>query len=293
MATSQYFNNYPAAPTNEQFVVEDLIVESIQQFGADVFYCPRASLSEQDLIYGEDPGSLFDNAHPIEVYLSSVMGFEGQSEFFSKFGLEIRDPMKIIMARRSFNRHVPGLSRPREGDLIWIPQLDNMFEIKFVESEKDFYQMGRRPPNFFFYEINIELYKFSNERFATGIEAIDALARNYSYTIQLTMGAGSGAYQVNEYVYQGANLSSATASATVKGWDRTAKILDIVNIKDVFAEGTAVKGNTSSANYTLTSYNRDDFSGVTEELADNVRIENEANSWIDFSESNPFGDPSP
>lgn len=271
--------------------MEDLIIEAVRQYGADVWYCPRASQSEQDLIYGEDPGSLFNKAHSLEVYISSVMGFEGQSEFFTKFGLEIRDPMKIIMARRTFNRYVPNLARPREGDLIYIPQFNNMFEIKFVEEEKDFYTLGRRPPYFYFYEINIELYKFSNEKFTTGIEIIDQMSKDYSYTIQLTMGAGSGAYQRNETVYQGTNLASATASAIVKNWDRSGKILDIMNIKGVFNDGQSIIGNTSSAEYTLNSYDRQDFAGVSEELADNKRIETEADSIIDFTEQNPFGDP--
>ena len=109
--------------------MEDLIIEAVRQYGADVWYCPRASQSEHDLIYGEDPGSLFNKAHSLEVYISSVMGFEGQSEFFTKFVLEIRDPMKIIMARRTFNRYVPNLARPREGDLIYIPLVKNFFEI--------------------------------------------------------------------------------------------------------------------------------------------------------------------
>jgi len=269
-----------------------LIIESIQQYGADVFYCPRASQSEQDLIYGEDPGSLFNKAHSLEVYISSVMGFEGQSEFFTKFGLEIRDPMKIVMARRTFNRYVPNLARPREGDLIFIPQFNNMFEIKYVEEEKDFYTLGRRAPYFYYYEINIELYKFSNEKFTTGIESIDQFSKDYSYTIQFTMGAGSGEYQSNEIVYQGANLSSSTASATVKNWDRSGKILDIFEIKGVFTEGLSTIGDTSSASYILTSYDRQNFAGVSEELADNKRIEDEANSIIDFTETNPFGDPS-
>lgn len=291
MATNHYFNSFPANNTQEQFLVEDLIIESIRQYGADVWYCPRASQSEQDLIYGEDPASLFNKAYSLEIYISSVMGFEGQSEFFSKFGLEIRDPMKVVMARRTFNKYVPNIARPREGDLIYIPQLTNMFEIKFVEEEKDFYTLGRRPPYFYYYEINIELYKFSNERFNTGIQIIDDMGKDYSYTIQLTMGAGSGAYQTGEIVYQGASLASATAKATVKNWNRSSKVLEIINIIGTFAEGISTKGNTSSADYILTSYDRQDFSGVSEELADNQRIETEADSIIDFTEQNPFGDP--
>lgn len=271
--------------------MEDLIIESIQVYGTDVYYLTRNTQSQVDRIYGEDPAKLFDKAYGLEMYIGSVMGFEGQSEFFTKFGLEIRDPMKVVVARRTFNKYVPAIKRPREGDLIWVPSLNNLFEIKFVEEEKDFYTLGRRPPFFYYYELNIELYKFSNEKFVTGIGEIDKLARDYSYTIQLTMGSGAGAYQKDEVVYQGANTNYATATARVKNWNRTDKLLDVINIKGVIGEGSALTGNTSSASYVVTSYDRQDFSATLEEFADNVDIQTEANAVIDFSESNPFGNP--
>lgn len=291
MATNQYFNNFPGVITPEQLLVEDLIIESIQVYGTDVYYLPRNTQSQVDNVYGEDPAKLFDKAFGLEMYIGSVMGFEGQSEFFTKFGLEIRDPMRIVLARRTFQKYVPGLKRPREGDLIWVPALSNLFEIKFVEEEKDFYTLGRRPPFFYYYELNIELYKFSNEKFVTGIGDIDQLGRDYSYTIQLTMSSGAGAYQRDEVVYQGSNTNYATATARVKNWDRVNKLLDVINIKGNIASGTALNGNTSSASYTVTSYDRQDFASTLEEFADNVDIQTEANAVIDFSETNPFGDP--
>ena len=269
-----------------------MIIESIQIYGTDVYYLPRASQSTVDQLYGEDPAKLFNIANSMEMYIGSVMGYEGQSEFFSKFGLEIRDPMKVILARRTFNKYCPTLRRPREGDLVWVPALDNMFEIKFVEEEKDFFMLGRRPPFFYFYEMNIEAYKFSNEKFVTGITAIDKLGRDYSYTIHLTMNpSGAGAYQTGELVYQGANTSVATSTAIVKYWDRTAKTLDVINIKGVITTGNTLTGNTSSAAYSVTSYDRQNFTSVLEEMADNTEIESEANTVIDFTGTNPFGEP--
>lgn len=292
MATSPYFNNYPGTITSEQLLFEDLVIESIQVYGSDVYYLPRNTLSEMDNLYGEDPAKYFDAAYGLEAYVGSIMGFEGQSEFFTKFGLEIRDPMKIIIARRTFNRYVPGLKRPREGDLVWMPQLTNMFEITAVEEEKDFYSLGRRPPFYYFYQINIELYKFSNERFRTGIRDIDQFGSDYSYTIHLNMNpSGAGAYTVGEVVYQGPNTNYATASAIVKSWDRTSKTLDVINIKGSITANTILTGNTSSASYAVTSYDRQDFSHVLEEFVDNTQIQSEANSILDYSESNPFGSP--
>lgn len=292
MATSQYFNPFPGRITQEQLLLEDILIESIQQYGADVYYIVRDTQDRQDLIYGEDPIALFQNAYHMEMYVATLMGPEGQSEFFSRFGEEIRDSLRFIVARRTFQKYVPDFIRPREGDLIYVPALQNMFEIKFAEEEKFFYGLGRRPPFFYYFELLVEAYKFSNEKFRTGIKEIDDIGMDYSYTIALQLASsGAGHYDRNEIVYQGANISSATASATVKRWDRTNTVLEIVNIKGIFEEGSLIRGNTSGASFTLTQYDRKDFDSVVEEFADNKEIQEIANTIIDISETNIFGDP--
>ena len=294
MATNHYFNNYPGVITPEQLLVEDLIIESIKQYGSDVYYVPRKSLSSEDGIYGEDPVKLYDAAYPMEMYLQSVAGFEGPGEFFSKFGLEIRDSMRVIVARRTYEKYVPvgSYPRPREGDLVYIPALANMYEIKYVEEERNFYTLGRRPPLFYYYELSLELYKFSNERFNTGVKDIDDVGRAYSYTQSMTMTAGgTGAYKQGETVYQGASLASSSVNAIVKNWFPANNTLQLINMKGIFSTATAIRGATSNANFTLSSFDRQNFDGISDELTNNFEIQTDANGIIDFTETNPFGEP--
>lgn len=294
MATNHYFNNFPGVVTPEQLLVEDLIIESIKQYGADVYYIPRKSLSTEDDIYGEDPTKTFNAAYSLEMYIQTTNSYEGPGEFFSKFGLEIRESLRVVVARRTFNKYVPQSMyvRPREGDLVYIPALRNMYEIKYVEEERNFYTLGRRTPLFYYYELSMEQFKYSNERFTTGVEEIDDIGRDYSYTQILTMNSnGTGNYKHGETVFQGANLASATSTAIVKNWIPSNTTLQIVNIKGVFSTSANIIGSTTGANYNLTSYDRQDFDAVHEELINNEIIQDEANSITDFTETNPFGDP--
>lgn len=294
MATNHYFQNSPGFVTPEQLLVEDLIIESIKQYGSDVYYVPRKSLSDEDGIYGEDPVKLYDAAYSMEMYLQSVTSFEGPGEFFSKFGLEIRDSMRVVVARRVFEKYVPTslYPRPREGDLVYIPALTNMFEIKYVEEERNFYTLGRRAPLFYFYELSMELYKYSNERFNTGVEEIDDVGRQYSYTQNMSMSSGGqGSYKRGEIVFQGASVSTAQTTGIVKNWFPANNMLQLINIKGEFLPSSNIVGSTSNANFALSSFNRQNFDGVSDELTNNLEIEDDANTIIDFSVSNPFGDP--
>lgn len=146
--TSHYFNNYSANETNEMRLMEDVIVESIQIMGHDVFYLPREAWSEDDNILGENVTNRFKRAYTIEAYLANVEGYEGDGDFFSKFGLEIRDTSNFILSRRSFEKYIPSsiAIRPREGDLIYVPVMQKIFEIKFVEEELMFFSLGKRNP---------------------------------------------------------------------------------------------------------------------------------------------------
>lgn len=294
MATNHYFHNFPGVVTPEQFLVEDLIIESIKQYGVDCYYLPRKSLSEEDGIYGEDPVKTYDAAYSLEMYIQSVTGFEGPGEFFSKFGLEIRDSLRVVVARRVYEKYVPksAYPRPREGDLIYIPALANLFEIKYVEEERNFYTLGRRPPLFYYYELSMELYKFSNERFSTGVEEIDDIGRAYSYTQSMAMIAGgTGAYQQGETVFQGSTFGTATSTAIVKDWFPANNTLQLINMKGTFSTSASIKGVTSNAIFTLSSFNRQNFDSISDELTNNFEIQTDANNIIDFSESNPFGEP--
>ena len=143
MATSVHFNNFSPAYTNEQRLMEDNIVESIKIMGHDCWYVPREGFNEVDSLFGENPQSKFERAFNVEMYLANVEGYEGDGDFFSKFGVEIRDTSNFIVSRKSFERYIPSniAVRPREGDLIFVPTLQKLFEIKFIEEELMFFSL--------------------------------------------------------------------------------------------------------------------------------------------------------
>ena len=292
MATSTYFNNYNS--NAEQRVVEDLIVESIKIMGFDAYYCPIFNPEDRDILYGEDPVKKFSSAFPIEFYLSSALEYSGEREFFSKFGLEIKNNVTVIVSKRSFSQRVPQniFTRPREGDLIYVPFLNGtgeLFEIKFTNQTKDFFTLGRKIP--FFYELELEKFKYSQEIMETGIADIDDAATQSSYTIDLIVGAGNANnYTQKEIVYQApdATQANATAVAIVQNWIPSSNTLSVTNISGEFTGNSVIIGASSNARFTLASYNPLKDS-TRNESYDNMYIENQANNIIDFAEINPFG----
>ena len=292
MATSTYFNNYNS--NAEQRVVEDLIVESIKIQGFDAYYCPIFNPEDRDILYGEDPVKKFSSAFPIEFYLSSALEYSGEREFFSKFGLEIKNNVTVIVSKRSFSQRVPQniFTRPREGDLIYVPFLNGtgeLFEIKFTNQTKDFFTLGRKVP--FFYELELEKFKYSQEIMDTGIADIDDAATQSSYTIDLIVGSGNANnYTQKEIVYQAPDFTqaNATAVAIVQNWIKSSNTLSVTNISGEFTGNSVIIGASSNARFTLSSYNPLKDS-TRNETYDNMYIEDQANNIIDFAEINPFG----
>ena len=178
MATSLYFNNFGSSM--EQYLIEDLVIESIKIHGHDVYYITRTAGAKDDIL-NEDDLSEFKRADFIEMYIKNIDGFEGEGDFLSRFGLEIRDEMTLTIARRTFELEVSqytGNDRPLEGDLIYFPLNKKMYEIKFVEHEPVFYQMGALQ----MYDLRVELFEYSQETFNTGLEEIDDLYEFYETT---------------------------------------------------------------------------------------------------------------
>jgi len=291
MATSVYFNNYNSH--GEQNLIEDLIVESIKIMGFDAFYLPIENPEDRDILYGEDPVKKFRSSFPLEMYLSDASGYEGQQDFFSKFGLEIRDVVKVILSRRSFQIRVPQytVTRPREGDLVYVPFLNGtgeLYEITFVEQAKDFHQLGRKAP--YFYELSLEKFKYSQEIINTGTYDIDKSSTDSSYTLHLNTGTGTGTYTIQEIVYQSLDNTYANANtiAYVQSWIPSSNTLSVTNIAGEFIDGLRLIGKTSNAQYTLISFDPLENPAHLESY-DNFYLANTANSIIDFSETNPFG----
>lgn len=166
MATSFHFNNFGSS--QEQSLIEDLVIESIQVYGLEVWYCPR-TIDNQDTIFSEDELATFNSAYSLEMYIKNVEGFEGEGDFLSKFGLQIRDRITFTVARRTFTAEVVGETRPLEGSMIFFPLTNKGYVVRFVEPEAVFYQMGALQT----YDIVCELFEYNQETFNTGVDIID------------------------------------------------------------------------------------------------------------------------
>jgi hypothetical protein len=315
MATSVYFSG---AVKSEQDLYEDLVTESIKIFGQDVVYLPRTRLSEDALLNEE--WSEFTQAYPIEMYLENAEGFEGDGNLLGKFGLEIRDQANFVVTKRRWD-NVVGINvndtnlgytekgMPAEGDLIYMTMTGRLFEIRYVEPKSPFYQLADLPS----YTMTAELFEYNDQHFDTGWDEIDKIewdnATSYSYVLTTS----TDTYTLGEKVTQwtGSNDSASPAvpinvEGYVAGWDGDNNRITIIsphqstngdgtfmafsvqaaaNRKLVGSEsGTSLNIVTDESGTTKTFYNQDEF-------ADNDEFELAGDDVIDFTESNPFGDP--
>ena len=172
MPRSVYFSH---GNRSEHLVHEDIIVESIGIYGQNFYYIPR-ELVAKDEILGEDRLSKFKKAFAIEMYLENAEGFEGQGAFIQRFGgMMMEQSATLTVARRRWEQLVGRFgvttipSRPNEGDLLYFPLTDGLFEIKFVQHQDPFYQIGK----LFVYKLEVELFQYASERIETGVKPID------------------------------------------------------------------------------------------------------------------------
>ena len=287
MATNQYFNHH-GTNTPENRLIENLMIESIQTYGIDVYYLPR-TLNNEDTLLGEDASSSYDSAHTIEMYIKTVDGFEGSGDFIAKWGLQIKDQITFTVAKRRWQElglATDGRAKiPHEGDLIYFPITKALFQILFIEDEAIFYQTGQLQS----YDMLCEMFTYSDQKFDTGIDELDAIERSHSYSVDFTMNTGSGNYTVGETVYQGASLAAATVKGEVGSWNSTTKILNLLNMTGNFSATVNIIGDSSSASYSITSFDAQQSAANTAATSSNVEIEAEADAIIDFTEGNPFG----
>ena len=177
--TNLFFNNF--SNVNEQNLINDLAYESIKIYGIDVGYMAFTE-DDTDDILNESRKKYYSKYSQVEMYIRNVEGFEGEGDFLGKFGLEIRDRLTLSVARRAFGETVEadqGLTRPREGDLIYLPLNKKVYTVKFVEHEPVFYQMGTLQ----FYDIVCELFEYSGERLNTGFDEVDVIETSFSTDI--------------------------------------------------------------------------------------------------------------
>ena len=213
MPTSPYFPTYYSGHSGEQNLVQDLVDEQIKLFGSDVYYIPRIALKDSTL--DEIRYSKYQEQFQIEMILQNVMGFGDNAEFISKFGLRITDEIIFRVSSRRWDEevaeHNPTLtldSRPNEGDLLFFPLTEDIYEIKFVGKEEPFFQFGKIQ----FYAITAEIYEVGQDDFDTGVAAIDSVEQLFDNAIKLVMDpGGTGDFTVGEEVVGDEFLAKATS----------------------------------------------------------------------------------
>ena len=286
MATNSYFSHNTS--TVEQTLLDNLVVESIQIMGMDINYLPRTQ-NNIDTLFEDAERNSFNTSYTIEVHIGedTLQGFGGEGDLVSRFGVEVRDTVQLVMAVSRFTSVITSqdatLIKPREGDLIYLPMSSQLYEITFVEDMIPFFQIGKN----YVYQLECSLFQYADEEMATGVTAIDSVETTYSYAIDLTMAVGgSGSFTAGTNIYQGTSLTAGTARGEVASWDSSTRILRVINIDGTFTTNVAVTDGTAS--WTLSSF--DDLTLPTDKFAQILEVETLADSGIvDFTESNPFG----
>lgn len=149
-------------------------------YGVDMIYMPRETI-ERDDIFGEDIITKFDANYMVEMYVETVDGFEGGQDVLAKFGLQVVDQATFILSKRRFEETVHNQVRPMEGDLIYFPLSNSIFEVNHVEHENPFYQLGKLHT----YKLTVELFTYSHEKFDTGHKDIDRVNDDRSHEFEI------------------------------------------------------------------------------------------------------------
>ena len=281
---------------SEQNLYEDIIIESLKIYGQDVYYLPRDLVGE-DRVFGHDVPSRFNSSHKIEMYIENVEGFEGEGDLFTKFGVEIRDEATFVVSRRRWEQTVKRYDneisgdRPREGDLIYLPLSNSIFQINHVEHEQPFYQLSNLPT----FKLRAQLFEYNDEDLDTGVAVIDDIERDYAYTYILTLDSDSKTIEIGQTATQ--SLTDGTLMVgEVSKWSDSDNKLHLIHVGasdgkyHTFTAGTIVLSGDHrlDSNYTVSAIAEDNKISENEQ---NTDFQTDALNFLDFTETNPFGDP--
>jgi len=302
---------------SEQYLMEDLIIESIKIYGIDVYYIPRSVIRSDEILNEEY--SRFKDAYVVEMYVANPDAFDGEGNILSKFGLEIRDQVTLLVARRRFEQLIQTknndidiyLNRPREGDLIYFPLSNSLFEIKFVEHEKPFYQLSQLP----LYEMQCELFEYNSEEFDTGKKELDAFQNKNASQITIEITGGAEGWAPSERFRQTLSDGSTIIQGTVSAFEEiqegdfiTPRVANLY-VSEVhvvngngwpeFEVGLSITSmdnpdkNDWIVSHLYTMEDGDNSKVLPHDpLSQNAKFEVDADEIIDWSNVNPFGEPS-
>jgi hypothetical protein len=298
MPTNVYFTQ---GTRDEQYLIEDLILESITIYGQEFMYIPR-TLVAKDNILGEDRLSEFKSSFPIEMYLETVDGFAGQGAFIQKFGLMMEQSATLTVARRRWDQLVGRFgqtqipSRPNEGDLLYFPLSGGLFEIKFVQHQDPFYQLGK----LYVYKLEVELFQYASEAIDTGVPEIDEFETLKTFNTNTTRtgygevirvdvtNGGSGYTSAPTVSFVSATGTGATAVATINNGAVSA--VTVTEGGRGYQTAPAITfsggGGTNAAGTPVIAIDIDSVDGAA---ADNNEFDSEAGNVL-FDVTNPFGE---
>lgn len=292
--TNVYFSH---GTRNEQNLIEDIIIESLKIYGQEVMYIPRTLVSK-DNILGEDRLSQFKSSFPIEMYFENVDSFDGQGAFIQKFGLMMEQAATLVVARRRWDQLVGRYgvttipSRPNEGDLIYFPLTGGLFEIKFVQHQDPFYQLGK----LYVYKLQVELFQYASERIDTGIAEIDAFESLKTFSTDVNVSSSGYIKSVNVVV---PGTGYTTATATVTSNTGTGAVLQPVITNGAITAINVINGGSGyvTAGITITGNGSNASADpvietnidAVESYGDNNSFKQEAADVV-FNVNNPFGD---
>ena len=277
MPTNVYFDT---GTRPEQNLYEDLMIEQLKIYGQDVFYIPR-TLVKEDELFGEDTLSKFGDAYLIEMYFENVEGYEGEKEIMSKFGLQMNEDVTFVVARRRFEQLVSHDSnlivktRPNEGDLVYFPKVNKIFEISFVDHDDPFYQVHNVPA----FKLKCKTFEYGGEDIDTGITEIDAIETANSLdmlTFQITM-EQSSTTTFNE----GIELEDGTGNLELE--TQTGGTDNVIGEDETGGDNVVLE----TGDYIIQEAYVTD---TIDENAMNDFFDTADDSVLDFTESNPFGD---
>jgi hypothetical protein len=301
MPTNVYFTH---GTRNEQYLIEDLIIESLKIYGNEFMYIPRTLVSKDEIL-GEDRLSKFTSSFPIEMYFENVDSLDGQGAFIQKFGLMMEQSATLVVARRRWDQLVGRYgqtilpNRPCEGDLIYFPLTKGLFEIKFVKHQDPFYQLGK----LYVFKLQVELFQYASEKIDTGIAEIDAFETLKTFTTNTTRSPageitsitvtsqGSGYTSVPTVSFTSSSGIGAAATA-VRGTGATAnKIIriDITNPGTGYQTAPAVNITGGGGSNAAATASIDINIDKPESFGDNNKFKTQSQDVL-FSVTNPFGE---
>jgi len=291
MATNPYISQ---KNRSEQGLYEDLIIESIKFYGQDIYYLPREIVEKED-IFLDSIQSQFGDAYKVEVYIENAEGFDGEGDIFTKFGIEIRDQATFFIARRRWrelvgDRLADAQFRPREGDVIYLPMSESLFQVMKVETETPFYQLSQLPT----FRMQCELFEFSDEDFDTGISDIDNVEVEGAFQYELQMppfvDGDETYYLVGEDVQQ--LFDDYILNGEVTSWNPDTRMLKIAHTgaTDGMYHEWATDRPVVGPNASMTPVSQDEGVNEIQVDAQNKIFNDWEEDFLDFSESNPFGD---